>query len=304
MIDLKRSWIGLATIALIFIVVLLIYKPKQVIEVEESDIKGVEVVVDEEIIIDQSREIPILMYHTFDDDPKFPAINTTQEKFREQLQALKENGFEVITLDDLLLYQQEEQDLPEKPVILTLDDGYRSVYENAFPVLKEEAMKATFYVITHHIETGERFDLPMSTWEELRELEESGLVSVESHTHKLHWRFGEEVGQEAMVTLITEDGQPLTKAQHLQKIEEDLLHSKALLKQHLNKDSQHFSYPYGAWSEDVEEIVKKVGFQTATLIDRGINTNTTSPYRLYRMNMTSNTSGEDLIEKINRLGES
>ena len=124
---------------------------------------------------------------------------------------LKENGWKTITSDQLAMFQQGDMVLQEKSFMITIDDGYESVYNNAFPILKELDMNATLFVITSHIESGNRFNIRMSSWEQIKEMSDSGYIEIGNHTHDLHWRGnGNTKGYEAMVTNITKRGKEIS----------------------------------------------------------------------------------------------
>lgn len=127
--------------------------------------------------------IPVLMYHDFKEN-----ITKEQESavvnpklFEKQIELLLENGYTPINFNDLYLYMEEKAGLPPKPIIITADDGYLSNYEVAFPILKKYNVPATFFVTTRYV--GVETSSPHFTWEQAREMEESGLIDIQSHTH-------------------------------------------------------------------------------------------------------------------------
>lgn len=208
-----------------------------------------------------AQVVPVLMYHTFDENPKFPGINTKEANFKAHLRMLKTNGYTSISGEDLELYQKGLKKLPEKSVMITIDDGYKSVYDVAYPALKEFDMKATLFVITSHIESGERFELPMTSWKQLKEMSDSGYIEVENHTHDLHWRGNNNsVGFEGMITNTKKDGTPISNQQRKQIIIDDLNTAKQLIETNIGKESKSFSYPYGAYDSIAVSAVREVGY--------------------------------------------
>lgn len=124
-------------------------------------------------LIAQGRSVPIWMYHEVGDNLwGIESLFVSPSSMREQLQYLQDNGYEPIFFSDLT--HLEDYD---KPVILTFDDGYLGTYTELFPLLKEFNMKATVFVITASI--GSEYDI---TAEQAREMSDSGLVEIESHT--------------------------------------------------------------------------------------------------------------------------
>ncbi|NJN82282.1 MAG: polysaccharide deacetylase family protein [Caldilineaceae bacterium] len=104
-------------------------------------------------------------------------LSVPPELFAAQLAAMQENGYTTITLDEMVDHLEQGSALPEKPVVLTFDDGYRDNYENAFPLLVERGMTATFFVVTDFIDTQRPEYL---TWDMAREMQAGGMV-IESH---------------------------------------------------------------------------------------------------------------------------
>lgn len=129
------------------------------------------------------KYVPVLMYHDFQESitPEQESAVVHPELFERQLKVLLQEGYTPITFKDLYLYMKEEGGLPEKPVIITADDGYLSNYETAFPILKKYNVPATFFITTRYI--GINTSSPHFTWEQAKEMEESGLIDIQSHTH-------------------------------------------------------------------------------------------------------------------------
>lgn len=123
--------------------------------------------------IPEDIDVPILMYHAVSDDMWGAAeLFVSPAEMEKQLQYLQENGYTTITFEDL-----PNLDKIEKPVLLTFDDGYRDNYTELFPLLQKYEAKATIFVITNAIGN----DLYLTT-EMIREMSQSGLVSIQSHT--------------------------------------------------------------------------------------------------------------------------
>jgi peptidoglycan/xylan/chitin deacetylase (PgdA/CDA1 family) len=130
----------------------------------------------------QSAQVPILMYHyvselPLDADHYRRDLTVTPDNFEEQLQYLADAGFHSITLTDLYLNLTQGYPLPEKPVVLTFDDGYADAYEVVFPLLLEYGFTGTFFVLS----TPTHFEAPgYMTWTQMREMSEAGM-DIQSH---------------------------------------------------------------------------------------------------------------------------
>lgn len=130
----------------------------------------------------RSVRVPILMYHYLSTPPPDADryridLSVTPETFAAHLDAMQQAGYTAISLYTLLAHLNQGAPLPEKPVVITFDDGYRDNYENAFPLLRERGMVATFFVVTDFID-GQRPEY--LTWDMVREMAAGGM-SIESH---------------------------------------------------------------------------------------------------------------------------
>jgi peptidoglycan/xylan/chitin deacetylase (PgdA/CDA1 family) len=129
-------------------------------------------------VVERSRA-QIMVYHHIRDQKGQWSLSP--EKFEEQLTYLAANGFHTITMDTYLSAQGNGTPLPDKPIVLTFDDGYADAYENAFPLLKKYGMIGTFYVITGQV--GSPGSL---TWDQIVEMQHAGM---EFGAHTVHHPF-------------------------------------------------------------------------------------------------------------------
>lgn len=131
------------------------------------------------------QNLPVLMYHyirTVSDrqtDPVGFNLSVTQPDFTAQVNYLVTHGYSAITPTDLSEALHDGRSLPAKSVLLTFDDGYEDFYGVAFPILRRYNLKATLFVVTNFIS---RRDGRYITWEQLRELDNSGLITIGAHT--------------------------------------------------------------------------------------------------------------------------
>lgn len=182
--------------------------------------------------------IPILTYHYIrqlpgDDDPLGQNLSVSPENFAEQMAYLKSAGYESMTFDDLRAGK-----IPDKPVIITFDDGYEDAYQNAFPALKENGMTGVFYVITGFVGR----DLYL-TWNQITEMSEAGMV------------FGSHTVNHPDLT-----SPNLSQA----TITQELSLSKKALEQRLDKTINDFCYPSGKATTTTVDYVYDAGYKTAT----------------------------------------
>ena len=246
-----------------------------------------------------AKYVPVLMYHSFDEHPKFTGINTTPKVFREHLTLLKKNGYTTITNRQMELYQKGYIMLPEKSFMITIDDGFESVYKIAYPILKELGMKATLFVITSYIESGERFGVQMASWEQLKEMSDSSYVEIGNHTHDFHWRGNNnQKGYEAMITNSTQDGEKITTKQRGDMIIKDLKIAHELILENVGIAPTAFSYPYGAYDKVAVTAVKKAGYTINHTIVEDMNYPNEGSEYIKRYGINNEVSSKRLLNKM------
>ena len=143
--------------------------------------------------------IPVMMYHEFvtqgdlDAGVALDTYAVMQDEFEEDLVWLRDNGFSTVTTAQFADYLEGKGTLPDKPIILSIDDGKYGVYKRAWPILKKYGMTASLAVIGSRIDSAtenpsQRSDdpAPYCTWDEIAEMAESGAIEIISHTYKLH----------------------------------------------------------------------------------------------------------------------
>lgn len=249
---------------------------------------------------DEPPAVTVLMYHHFAEG-EATSVTVDPELFVEQLITLKDAGFETITEHDLLLYLQgEEIELPERPLVITIDDGYLSNYELAYPILQELEMHATIYVVGKSRGTTPG-SIPHFTWDEAREMYESGWIDIQSHTHDLHHRVETAKGEEpALVGRMIVDGVEESEEEFRERIRNDLLTSKNDIENYVGNEVFTFTYPYGVFNETVIEIARELGYELMYTVREGVTRFGDSPYEINRINADGNDSGDDLLRKIDK----
>jgi peptidoglycan/xylan/chitin deacetylase (PgdA/CDA1 family) len=193
-------------------------------------------------------QVPILMYHYISVPPagadKYRVdLSVEPDVFRRQMAYLRDNGYTTIDLYDLSLAIANQVTLPPKPVIITLDDGYRDNYENAFPILQEFGFEATFFIVTELVDRGiERY----MTWAMIEEMARAGMrMEVHSRTHlDLRGRTREE--------LIWQ-----------------MLGPQQTLAAHIGYTPRYFSYPSGRYDAATLAMVEELDFWGAVTTVRG-----------------------------------
>lgn len=139
-----------------------------------------------------TAHIPVLMYHSVNASGGGDSTVITPERFEAHMAALSQAGYTAVLPDELEAYVEAGTPLPEKPIVITFDDGYLDNYTNAFPILRKYDLRAVIFAIgatvgqTEHYKDTEFEITPHFSYEQAREMVESGLVSVQSHTYDMH----------------------------------------------------------------------------------------------------------------------
>lgn len=202
-----------------------------------------------------SESIPILYYHSIDYE-KGNELRVPKEKFREQMKYLKDNGYTTLTLNELYNFLAYNKPVPNKSVVITLDDGYKDNYENAFPILKEFGFKATVFMITSSINNEKDF----LTSSELKQMDSYGM-DIESHT----------VNHDKL--------DRLTYEKQIQTLKD----SKEFLEKLLNKKVKYIAYPYGKWNQSAINALKAEGYSMAFTTVGGWANKDQGIYTLHRV---------------------
>ena len=212
--------------------------------------------------------LPILMYHDLTiDENDTDSMTVTDERFRLDMEFLQEFGFTPLLSEDLLAIRQGSAAMPEKPVVITFDDGYRANYDIAYPILQQTGMRAIIAVVAHNIRAAEQASQTRSsmTWEELREMVSTGTVEVGSHTYNLHnASYGGNLSPDGIDGVTRRPGE--TESAYRQRVGGDLQKSIELIRQYTGQARVwYFSYPFGAYDPWMETLLEESGIYVSTL---------------------------------------
>ncbi len=208
------------------------------------------------------QTVPVLCYHKFSKVVS-DKMTVREEDFQKQMQFLHDHGYHVISLGQLSDFLRFKDQIPKKAVVITIDDGWRSTYDIAYPILKQYHYPATLFVYTNLI-TGSSKTL---SWDLVKLMDANGIdMQCHTKTHRsLHWKRESE-----------------SFRQYFDAVQTELGESTAILKKKLHKDIHYLAYPYGDTTHLVIEVLKKKGFRGAFTVKRGTNPFFGNRYRLYR----------------------
>ena len=212
------------------------------------------------------QTVPVLSYHNFS-PAESNKMTVSQEMFERQMRLLREKGYRVISLDQFFDFLEFKTPLPPKSVVITIDDGWRSMYEIAFPILKKYGYHATLFICTDMI-LDVLMDTPKTlSWGLLREMAGQG-IDLQCHT-KSHRN------------LVFPENKESFK-DYFENLEKELSACKETIKRKLNREVKYLAYPYGDTNPLVIEMAKKLGYRGAFTIKRGGNPFFIHNYRVNR----------------------
>lgn len=225
---------------------------------------------------DFTVRVPILMYHYVRvgvpiSETISYTLSVTPEQLDTQLQYIQQNGYQTISLNDLYDALENKIPLPPKSVILTFDDGYRDFYTDAFPLLKKYNLRAVSFYIAGYLNYPTYMNLKM-----LKEIHNSGLVDIESHT----------VGH-LMLTKLTPE-----------QAKTEIFESKKILEQSLRKKVNYFAYPYGDLNESIVTLVKDAGYKLGFSTRVGSDQHQSEKYYLKRITVSGYDSFDTFKTKL------
>ena len=207
------------------------------------------------------QTIPILCYHRFGSDTSKMVVSPGD--FARQMEYLAQHDYRVIRMSDLIEFLQGKRTLPKRAVVVTMDDGYKSTYQYAFPVLRRFGFPATVFVYSDYI--GSREGL---SWKEMQEMVASGLVDIQPHS-KTHSNLG--------FAQPNED-----EAAYRQRIEAETQAPLQDISKNLDIPVHTFAYPYGDTNKDMIEQLKQRDYRLAVTVQPGSNAAFAYPYMLQR----------------------
>ena len=251
-----------------------------------------------------STQVPILMYHHLSEDVTNSEM-VSPEQFEAQIRALAEAGYTGISFDELQAYVLRGEPLPEKPVVITFDDGYRSNYTLAYPILQKYGMKATIFAIgvsfgTDHYKDTDYAITPHFGAAEAAEMTASGLISIQSHTYDMHQWPPYETGSAVRENILQLPGE--SEESYVQALTEDFTRSRALLEGATGQPVDVLAYPAGQYSTLAQVTLQSLGVHVTLSTNPGVNTVVKGlPQTLYamlRFGITEDISPEALLDMI------
>lgn len=236
----------------------------------------------------RGKKLPVLMYHhVVEDSQECNDMTVTVSRLREDLQWLRDNGYTTVLPRELAAGDP----LPDKPILLTFDDGYRSNYDLAFPIFQEFEAKMVISVMVYMPDNAAS---DFITWPMCREMIDSGLIEIGSHTYFLH-NLGDRGGvfdPEGVNGIQRLPGE--SDGDFQARVLDDIQKSYDLISEKLEQPPTFFAYPFGLKEPDADELVRELFPVTAVTLPRTADLSD-GLYDLPRYTVTMNKSLDSIL---------
>ncbi len=217
--------------------------------------------------MNENFRVPILTYHSIDNSDSVISIDTTI--FKDQMRFLKDYSFNVISLNEVVMRIRKRLPFAEKSIAITFDDGFKNVFSDAFPVLKEYGFNATVFLTTNYCERLKNWPgqpafikaQHLLSWMNIKEMSQSG-IQFGAHTH---------------------NHPSLTKIP-IKDAENEILLSKKIIEDKLQEEINSFAYPYGDFNTNIVNIVNQ-HFTGACSTKLAIANSKSNPFILERVDV-------------------
>lgn len=251
--------------------------------------------------VNNGRRLPIVMYHHITENKKKAGKYVILKKeLKKDLEYIKKAGYTTVTVNDIIKYTEGKKQLPEKIIMITFDDGFKSIYKIGMPIFQKMEMKAVVSVIGSVTETyssngDENINYAYMTWDDIIKVKESGVFEIQNHSYDMH-----STNSQGRKGLSRKSGEsPISYKEILQ---DDLLRMQQLLKNQCGITATAVAYPYGAYSKETRHDVKEIGFKAALLCEERINYivpgESEKLFSLGRFNRPSGISSKKFFEGI------
>lgn len=248
--------------------------------------------------IQTGKALPIIMYHQVQKDASRAGdYVVTPQTFQQDLDYILLQGYTPVTVTEVIDYVYNQKSLPEKPIILSFDDGYESFYSYVYPILKERNVKAVLSIIGVNTEQYSQMDdhnvsYSHVTFDEICEMHASGLVEIQNHSYNMHKQSGR-LGAQRL------EGE--TDEEYRQALTQDIVKLQTLLQEHCNITPNTYAYPFGRIGKGAKDIIASLGFKACLSCEEGINYIGGDPetlMHLKRYNRASGKSSEEFLGAI------
>ena len=203
------------------------------------------------VAVDQTAQVIVYGYHRFVNQVRRPDTEITPQMFEQQMQELKNRGITVIGMQDFLAWKRGEKNIPPRCAIISFDDGWKSQYDVAWPIMKKFGYTFTMFIYTEGVRGGHFGGGEAITWEQLAEMRDAGIdIQAHSETHQDLRKPYDKVAKKK-----------LSPPEYEQWLQNEVGRCKETLEQRLGIKVNCFAVPYGFYNQHVKDVAKGVGYE-------------------------------------------
>ena len=246
------------------------------------------------------RKLPVVMYHQLtENSSKAGKYVLTVDSFEKDLQFLKSNGYQSVTVKQLVDFSQGKADIPEKAILITFDDGQETLYEYAMPLLQKYGFTAVGFVVgalaDYYTEINDHnLNYSYLNWKQIKEMSDGNIVEIESHSFDLH------KNTEGRSGIKKKKGE--TFEAYREFLCSDVSKMKTAMINNTGRQPVAFAFPFGSFSSESTEILKECGFKMTLTCEERVNkikkAEPESIIGLGRYNRPEGISSESFFEKM------
>jgi peptidoglycan/xylan/chitin deacetylase (PgdA/CDA1 family) len=202
-------------------------------------------------VVDQTAQTIVFGYHRFVDKVRRPDTEITPADFEAQMKLLKDSGVTVIALQDFLAWRRGEKNIPPRSAVISFDDGWKSQYEVAWPILKKYSYPLTLFIYTEGVRGGHFGGGEAMTWEQLSDMRDAG-VDIEAHS---------ETHQDLRKPYDKVAKKRLSPPEYEQWLHNEIFGCRELLEQRLGIKVDCFAVPYGFYNQHIKDVCRQAGYE-------------------------------------------
>ncbi len=232
-----------------------------------------------------SVRLPIIMYHqVLKNKNSLGKYIISPKEFEEDVKYLIKEGYTTVDVQDLIDFEYNKKNLPEKPIMLTFDDGYLSNYTYIVPILEKYQVKAVISIVGEYVDKSskDQYTNPYLNWKQVKELVESPYVEIQNHTYAMH-----DIEDRKGCSII--EGEAFDK--YKMEILEDIGYFQVLIESKTGYTPTAFTYPYGYICKEIKDILKEIGFVSTFSCKEGVNLLSGNKDELYELKRFNRPSG-------------
>lgn len=253
--------------------------------------------------------LPVLMYHDINDEKEESGTVVHSDTFRRQMEILRDNAYSPVSPAQVIDFVENGTPLPEKPVLITFDDGYESNYALAYPILREFGFPAVIFAVgfsfgaTEFYKDTENRLTPHFGGDAAREMVDSGLITLGSHTYDMHaWAPFEKDPDASRENVLPRDGE--NEEQYRKVMSEDIEKQHALFAENGLPQPEILAFPNGKFVPLTDEILRENGYKMTLTTDCSHRNflregEAQTLFDLGRLCMEGATSERDLLAYLN-----